>query len=59
MTWATAHRDTLVAFARDYQRGVAWLYDPAHKQQAIDVLVKRTHQSRRTLKKRTTIWSPS
>ncbi|MFZ2069222.1 MAG: ABC transporter substrate-binding protein [Xanthobacteraceae bacterium] len=44
MTWATAHRDTLVAFVRDYQRGVAWLYDPAHKQQAIDVLVKRTHQ---------------
>lgn len=43
-TWAAAHRDTLVAFARDYQRAVAWLYDPAHKQQAIDILVKRAHQ---------------
>jgi NitT/TauT family transport system substrate-binding protein len=43
-TWAAAHRDTLVAFVRDYRRAVAWLYDPAHKQQAIDILVKRAHQ---------------
>ena len=43
-TWAAAHRDTLVAFVRDYQRAVAWLYDSAHKQQAIDILVKRAHQ---------------
>jgi len=42
--WAAAHRDTLVAFARDYQKAVAWLYDPAHKQQAVDILVKRAHQ---------------
>jgi NitT/TauT family transport system substrate-binding protein len=42
--WAAAHRDTLVAFARDYQRAVAWLYDPAHRQQAVDILVKRAHQ---------------
>lgn len=42
--WAAAHRDALVAFARDYKRAVAWLYDPAHKQQAIDILVKRAHQ---------------
>jgi NitT/TauT family transport system substrate-binding protein len=42
--WAAAHRDTLVAFVRDYRRAVAWLYDPAHKQQAIDILVKRARQ---------------
>ena len=42
--WAAAHRDAVVAFARDYKRAVAWLYDPAHKQQAIDILVKRAHQ---------------
>lgn len=42
--WAAAHRDALVAFARDYKRGVAWLYDPAHKQQAIDILVRQAHQ---------------
>src|ERR1051326_5446053 len=28
--WAAAHRDALIAFARDYKRGVAWLNDPAH-----------------------------
>ena len=44
MAWASAHRDTLVDFVRDYRRGVAWLYDPAHKQQAVDILVKRAHQ---------------
>jgi NitT/TauT family transport system substrate-binding protein len=42
--WAAAHRDALVAFARDYKRAVAWLYDPANKQQAIDILVKYAHQ---------------
>ena len=42
--WAAAHRDALVAFARDYKRGVAWLYDPAHRQQAIDILVKHAKQ---------------
>lgn len=42
--WAAAHRDALVAFARDYKRGVAWLYDPSHRQQAIDILVKRAKQ---------------
>src|SRR5262249_46838350 len=38
MPWAAKHRDALVAFARNYQRGVRWLYDPANKQQAIDIL---------------------
>jgi NitT/TauT family transport system substrate-binding protein len=42
--WAPAHRDALVAFARDYKRAVAWLYDPAHRQQAVDILVKRAKQ---------------
>jgi len=42
--WAAQHRDALVAFARDYRRAVAWLYDPAHKQQAVDLLVKHAKQ---------------
>ncbi len=42
--WAAAHRDTLVTFVRDYRRAVVWLYDPAHRQQAIYILVKRAHQ---------------
>ena len=42
--WAAAHRDALIAFAHDYKRAVAWLYDPAHRQQAIDILVKHAKQ---------------
>ena len=43
-SWAAQHRDALIAFARDYKRAVAWLYDPANKQQAIDILVKHARQ---------------
>lgn len=42
--WAAQHRDALKAFAREYKRAVAWLYDPANKQQAIDILVKHAKQ---------------
>lgn len=42
--WATSHRDALVAFARDYKRAVAWLYDPTNKERAIAILVKHAHQ---------------
>lgn len=45
--WAAQHRDILTAFARDYQRAVRWLYDPANKEQAIDILVKRAGQDRK------------
>jgi len=42
--WAASHRDALIAFTRDYTRAVAWLYDPANKDRAIDILVKYAHQ---------------
>jgi ABC-type nitrate/sulfonate/bicarbonate transport system substrate-binding protein len=42
--WAAQHRELLIAFARNYKRAVRWLYDPANKQQAIDILVKHAHQ---------------
>ena len=31
MPWAAKNRGALVAFARNYKRGVRWLYDPANK----------------------------
>ena len=34
----------MVAFAREYRRGVIWLYNPANRQQAIEILVKYAHQ---------------
>ena len=37
----------LTAFARNYRRGVRWLYDPANKEQAIDILVKYAKQDRK------------
>jgi NitT/TauT family transport system substrate-binding protein len=44
--WAAQNRDALTAFARDYVRAVRWLYDPANKEQAVDILVKRAQQNR-------------
>jgi ABC-type nitrate/sulfonate/bicarbonate transport system substrate-binding protein len=42
--WASKNREALTAFARSYKRGVEWLYKPANKQQAIDILVKHAKQ---------------
>jgi NitT/TauT family transport system substrate-binding protein len=42
--WAAKNRLALMAFARSYKRGVEWLYNPANKQQAIDILVKHAKQ---------------
>jgi len=42
--WAAKNRAALTAFARSYKRGVEWLYNPANKQQAIDILVKHAKQ---------------
>jgi NitT/TauT family transport system substrate-binding protein len=42
--WASQHQDVLTAFTRDYKRAVRWLYDPANREQAIDILVKRAAQ---------------
>jgi hypothetical protein len=37
----------LIAFAHSYKRGVRWLYDPANKDAAVDILVKHAKQDRR------------
>ena len=42
--WAAKNRDALVAFAKSYRRAVQWLYDPANKAKAIDILVKHAKQ---------------
>jgi ABC-type nitrate/sulfonate/bicarbonate transport system substrate-binding protein len=44
MSWAAKNRDLMIAFARTYRRGVKWLYDPANKAQAIDILVRHAKQ---------------
>jgi NitT/TauT family transport system substrate-binding protein len=45
--WAAKNRAALIAFARSYQRGVRWLYDPANKDAAVDILVKHAKQDRK------------
>jgi NitT/TauT family transport system substrate-binding protein len=49
MPWAAKNREALTAFARNYKRGVRWLYDPANKQQAIDILLKYARQDRKDI----------
>ena len=44
MPWAAKNREVLIAFARNYKRAVRWLYDPANRQQAIDIVVKYARQ---------------
>lgn len=47
--WAAKNRTALVAFARNYSRGVRWLYDPANKAAAVEILVKHAKQDRRDI----------
>jgi ABC-type nitrate/sulfonate/bicarbonate transport system substrate-binding protein len=37
-TWAQAHRDELVSFLRAWLAGARWALDPAHREQAIQVI---------------------
>jgi NitT/TauT family transport system substrate-binding protein len=44
--WAAKNRAALIAFAKSYKRGVRWLYDPANKDAAVDIMVKHAKQDR-------------
>jgi len=37
--WAKANPGTVVAFLKAFHRSVTWLYEPANKQEAVDLLV--------------------
>lgn len=39
-SWATAHPEQVVGLIRGYVDGVEWLYDPAHKAQALAIFQK-------------------
>jgi len=43
--WAQEHSDLLIAFTKGYLAGIRWLYDPANKVQAIQILSDRTNTS--------------
>lgn len=40
--WAKDHREVLIAFIHAYVQGSLWLFDSAHKDGAIDLLLKST-----------------
>jgi ABC-type nitrate/sulfonate/bicarbonate transport system substrate-binding protein len=39
-SWAKANADVVVAFIRGYRQSIAWLYDPAHRAEALDILAR-------------------
>ena len=43
VTWARSHSDLVVAFLHAYVQSVQWLYDPANKTRAIEILAKETN----------------
>jgi ABC-type nitrate/sulfonate/bicarbonate transport system substrate-binding protein len=45
-TWARDHRPELVRYMRGLGAAVEWLYDPANKDEAIDILARRTNTER-------------
>jgi ABC-type nitrate/sulfonate/bicarbonate transport system substrate-binding protein len=46
-SWAASHRDTIVRYLASIQRAVDWLYDPANKKAAIDILLKALRKGER------------
>lgn len=54
--WANAHRDLLVRYLRAKIRAHRWLWDPAHRDEAIDVLVRSTKLSRENAAKTYALW---
>lgn len=36
--WAQSHRDQLIAFMRGFQQGVRWVYNPANRARAVQML---------------------
>ena len=45
--WAQKNRPALLAYVKAYGRAVRWLYDPKNKDQAVDILVKYSKQSKK------------
>lgn len=43
--WAATHADTLVGYIRAYVAGSDWLYEPAHRDEALAILQRSAHTS--------------
>lgn len=38
--WAKDNAESVIGFIRGYRQSIAWLYEPAHRDEAIDILVR-------------------
>jgi ABC-type nitrate/sulfonate/bicarbonate transport system substrate-binding protein len=47
LAWAKAHKPQIDKFLAAYAKGVDWFYDPANRQEAVDLLVKKTSAPRK------------
>jgi ABC-type nitrate/sulfonate/bicarbonate transport system substrate-binding protein len=45
--WAAKNRPALLGYVKAYGRAVRWLYDPANKEKAVDLLMKYSKQDRK------------
>lgn len=45
-SWARENRAKVIGFIRGYAQAIDWLYDKAHRNEAIDILVKNVQMSR-------------
>jgi ABC-type nitrate/sulfonate/bicarbonate transport system substrate-binding protein len=49
--WAKANADMVVSFLRAAAKAQRFLYDPANKERAVDIMVKYTHSPREDMAK--------
>ena len=47
--WAESNEAQVIAFIRGYREAIAWLYEPAHREEAISILVRNLPQMPRTV----------
>jgi ABC-type nitrate/sulfonate/bicarbonate transport system substrate-binding protein len=45
--WAAKNRPALLGYVKAYGRAVRWLYDPANKEKAVDLMMKYAKQDRK------------
>jgi NitT/TauT family transport system substrate-binding protein len=46
--YARAHRDEIVAFLRAYRKAVAYFYDPANREETLDIMIQYSKSDRGT-----------
>lgn len=48
-SWATQHKDVVIAFIRGYVQAIDWLYEPANREEAVRILEKNVPETSSSL----------